>query len=200
MPSKAYSKRIYDKERKGGKKLSGCGSICFIPNRPLQGEMIIDGKRVLGRSRTYPGSPGRLSQNKVSGSEVRKSASLNDVNRPRFSKLKFGKQLPFVGCDNCTPWVVCTEHEAWLTIPGHANYTPIFGTQETPKFHGVSSSPSNETPVTSKAGPKAKKPRGREGGRPKKSLNETPKESYEEFEKRVDDSMKELNLNTPLST
>ena len=109
-----------------------------IPNRPLQGESHLDGKRVLGRSRTYPGSPGRLSQNKVSGKEFRKSASLNDVNLPRFSKLKFGEQLPFVGCHNCTPWVICTDHEAWLTIPGRANYRPLFEANKSPFVHGSS--------------------------------------------------------------
>ena len=118
MPSKAFLKRINEKERKRGKQLSGCSSKDFIPNRPLQGEMIRDGKRVLGRSRTYPGCPGRLSQRNMSRSYIRKSVSLNNVNAPRFSKLKYGEKLPFVGCDNCTPWHICDEHENWLTLPG----------------------------------------------------------------------------------
>ena len=81
-----------------------------IPNRPLQGETHFDGKRVLGRSRTYPGCPGRLSQNKMSGSDFQKSASLNNMNNPHFSKQKFGEELPFVGCDDCTPWEICIQH------------------------------------------------------------------------------------------
>ena len=123
MPSKDRLQRKDRGERYRKQVNSESGFDKFIPNRPLQGELRKNiypnnigvqnyGKRVLGRSRTYPGSPGRLSQNKVSGSEDRKSASHNNVNCPRFSKFKFGEKLPFVGCKNCTPWVVCNEHEA----------------------------------------------------------------------------------------
>ena len=202
MPYKSKKVKAERKDRYRTKVGSVCGSEKLIPNCPLQGKKEFIGIHgTLRRTRTYPEYSGRVGANGSGRSgRIYKSASNDWINFPRFSKLKYGEKLPFVGCVKCTPWVVCSEHEAWLTIPGHANYTPIFRTQETPKVHGVSSTSTNETPVSSKTGPKAKKPRGHQGGRPKKNINETPKESFEEFEKRVDNSMKELKLNTPLNT
>ena len=202
MPFDTRKRKSYEKERYRKQVSSGSGSNKIIPNCPLQGKKELIGIHgTLRRTRTYPEYSGRVGANGSGRSgRIYKSASNDWINFPRFSKLKYGEKLPFMGCGKCTPWVVCVEHEAWLTIPGHANYTPIFRTQETPKVHGVFSTSTNETPVSSKTGPKAKKPRGHQGGRPKKTINATPNESFEEFEKRVDETMKELKLSTPLST
>ena len=180
MPSKDRKIRSYYKDRNRTKVSSEGGSNKIIPNCPLQGKKEIAGIHgTLRRTRTYPEYSGRVGANGSGRSGIYKSASYDWINFPRFSKLKFGEQLPFVGCNKCTPWVVCNEHQEWLTIPGHANYTPIFEAKKSPFVHGDSSTPCSVASVTptkstscdapaSNRGPKVKEKIKRGPGRPKK--------------------------------
>ena len=204
MPSKAWKKRIYEKDRDRNKVSSERGSDNIIPNCPLQGNKGIKGIHgTLRRSRTYPEYSGRIGAN----GSVPKEKGLHrraSMNWPQFWPQKLAKPIPVIGCQQCTPWVVCQEHSDWMTLRIHSDYeTPKLTTNkekvvsETP-CESLTPTSNVETPASSKVGRKKIEAKGR--GRPKKSINETKKESYEEFEKRVDDSMKELNLNTPLNT
>ena len=143
MPYKSKERKRYRKDWHRTKVSSDCGSEKFIPNCPPQGKKEFIGIHgTLRRTRTYPEYSGRVSAfgSGRSGS-IYKSASNDCINFPRFSKLKYGEHLPFVGCNKCTPWVICNEHQEWLTIPGHANCTPIFEANKSSFVRGDSSTP-----------------------------------------------------------
>ena len=204
MPYKSKKVKAEKKDRYRTKVGSVCGSEKLIPNCPLQGKKEITGIHgTLRRTRTYPEYSGRVGANGSGRSgRIYKSASNDCINFPHFSKLSYGEQLPFVGCDNCTPWVVCTEHEAWLAIPGRANYKPTievensaYSTQSNVSFVTPSKPILDTTPV-SKGGRK-KKAKGGTGRGNKIGL--TP-QTNEDFNKIIDDFNKELELSTPVSS
>ena len=204
MPYKSKKVKAEKKDRYRTKVGSVCGSEKLIPNCPLQGKKEFIGiYGTLRRTRTYPEYSGRVGANGSGPKEkgLTRSASMN---WPQFWPQKLAKPIPVIGCQQCTPWVVCQEHSDWMTLRIHSNYeTPKLATNkemiasETP-YELVTPTSKVETPASSKVGRKKIEAKGR--GRPKKSINDTPKESFEEFEKRVNDSMKELELNTPLCT
>ena len=120
MPSTIQKERNRRLNRYRSKVSSGCGSDKIIPNCPLQGKKEITGIHgTLRRSRTYPECSGRVGANwsgRTGRSTIYKSASCDSIRHPRFSKLKYGEKLPFVGCNDCTPWHICDDHENWLMI------------------------------------------------------------------------------------
>ena len=97
MPSKAWKKRIYEKDLDRNKVSSERGSDIIIPNCPLQGKKKITGIHgTVRRTRTYPEYSGRVGAN-GSGifGRIYKSASNDWITYPRFSKLKYGENCLF---------------------------------------------------------------------------------------------------------
>ena len=115
MPSTTQNRKKERKDRYRNKVSTECGSGKIIPNCPLQGKKEIIGIHgTLRRSRTYPEYSGRVGSNESGPKEKGLHRSFS-MNWPQFWPQKFAKPIPVIGCENCTPWVVCKEHMEWMT-------------------------------------------------------------------------------------